>query len=227
MISPPSYTGPVAVLSEDIITLTYFRTTKASEWSLEGFLASTRLTELVFMSSLKDIARIKRLPSEIQIFAKRLEDYYDGVFQEEVIEVAKNNARKNVNRTLLSGKEHVLLQSYVDDTLERDKTAEKRYWTLCRESEWVAEQEQAVIRAKKDKEMQQQEGVSQSSSTMIPGYTILKAGPEIKEWVDYAIEILQPYKSKDRVRQKAFEGDLRSDHSASDARSTGRAVSGG
>ncbi|KAG0354509.1 hypothetical protein BGZ54_001603 [Gamsiella multidivaricata] len=123
MISPPSYTGPVAVLSEDIITLTYFRTTKASEWSLEGFLASTRLTELVFMSSLKDIARIKRLPSEIQIFAKRLEDYYDGVFQEEVIEVAKNNARKNVNRTLLSGKEHVLLQSYVDDTLERDKPA--------------------------------------------------------------------------------------------------------
>ncbi|KAI1313879.1 hypothetical protein EDD11_002414 [Mortierella claussenii] len=123
MISPPTYTGKAAVLPEDITTHHYFSTTKVAEWSLEGFLTSTGLTELAFMSKLKDIARIKRLPNGIRLFIKNLQDYYSGSFHQEVIEIAKNNARKNINRALLSGKEHLLLQSHVNDTLERDKYA--------------------------------------------------------------------------------------------------------
>ncbi|KAG0020802.1 hypothetical protein BGZ80_003560 [Entomortierella chlamydospora] len=122
MVSRPAYGGAVMHLPWDVITHGYFRTTKISEWSLEGFLTSTGLTPEEFKSSLKQIARIKRLPIEIQIFAKWLNDYYCGIFQEEVVEIAENEARKTVNRTLLSGKEHLLLQGYVNDSLERDKS---------------------------------------------------------------------------------------------------------
>ncbi|KAF9539144.1 hypothetical protein EC957_005755 [Mortierella hygrophila] len=123
MTAPPSYAGTIAVLPVDVIALTYFKITKISKWGLEGFLTSTGLTELEFMSSLKDISRIKRLPSDIRIFAKRLNDYYGGIFQDEVTEIAKNNARKNLNRQLLSGKEHLLVQSKVNETIERDKNS--------------------------------------------------------------------------------------------------------
>ncbi|KAG0270143.1 hypothetical protein BGZ95_001787 [Linnemannia exigua] len=125
MIFAPSYAGTDEDLPEDIIVLAYFRTTKISEWSLEDFLTSTGLTEVEFMSGLKDIARIKRLPSEVQFFAKRLKDYYGGFFEEEVTEIAKNNARKTVNRELLSGKEHLLLQRKVNDAIERDVGSEQ------------------------------------------------------------------------------------------------------
>ncbi|KAF9999656.1 hypothetical protein BGZ79_006745 [Entomortierella chlamydospora] len=125
MVSRPAYGGAVMHLPWDVITHGYFRTTKISEWSLEGFLTSTGLTPEEFKSSLKQIARIKRLPIEIQIFAKWLNDYYCGIFQEEVVEIAENEARKTVNRTLLSGKEHLLLQGYVNDSLERDKSTDE------------------------------------------------------------------------------------------------------
>ncbi|KAI7832808.1 hypothetical protein BC939DRAFT_498203 [Gamsiella multidivaricata] len=94
--------------SQGIITHSYFRTRKVAEWNLDGFLTSIGLTEVAFTSILKDMSRIKRLPSGIQIFAKRLEDYYGGVFQE-VIEMAKNNVRKNVTARVQNEKEHLLL----------------------------------------------------------------------------------------------------------------------
>ncbi|GJJ73451.1 hypothetical protein EMPS_05809 [Entomortierella parvispora] len=124
MLSPPSYDGAVEALSADIVTLAYFKTTRISDWNLEGFLMSTGLTELQFLSSVKDIARIKRLPCEIQMFAKRLKDYYGGIFQDEVAAIAKNNALKEMNREILSGREHLLLQSRVNETIKNDQLAD-------------------------------------------------------------------------------------------------------
>ncbi|KAF9915991.1 hypothetical protein FBU30_001584, partial [Linnemannia zychae] len=98
-------------------------TFKISEWSLENFVISTGLTKLEFLFGLKIISRIKRLPPEIQTFANGLVNYYDGIFREELAEIAKNNALKTVNRELLSSKEHLLLQRNVNAAIERDKRA--------------------------------------------------------------------------------------------------------
>ncbi|KAF9090915.1 hypothetical protein BGX27_002120 [Mortierella sp. AM989] len=96
-------------------------TSKISECRLEHFFASTGLTKVDFLSDLKVISRIKRLPPEVQGFAKSLTDYYNGVFKAEVTEIVENNARKNVNREVLSGREHLLQQKNLDNTIERDK----------------------------------------------------------------------------------------------------------
>ncbi|KAF9091642.1 hypothetical protein BGX27_001995, partial [Mortierella sp. AM989] len=121
MVTTPVYRGAIAILPNDVNCLAHFKSTKISEWSLENFAISTGLTKLEFLSGLKVISRTKRLPTEIQTFARGLTNYYDGVFGEEVTEIAKNNALKAVNRELLSSKEYLLLQKKVNTTIERDK----------------------------------------------------------------------------------------------------------
>ncbi|KAG9071578.1 hypothetical protein KI688_005790 [Linnemannia hyalina] len=73
MATLPSYVGTTAVLPVDVIAFTYFKITKISEWGLEGFFTSTGLTELEFVSSLKDISRIIQLPSDISDFREEAE----------------------------------------------------------------------------------------------------------------------------------------------------------
>ncbi|KAF9975043.1 hypothetical protein BGZ75_000647 [Mortierella antarctica] len=121
-ISPAPYTGSIVFLPEEINAHPYFKATRIAEWSLDGFLVSTGLTELYFLATVKTLARTKRLPTDVRNFARSLEEFFDGYFQQEVFEIAKDKAQKNINRALLSGKEHLLVQSHVTDVLENDKS---------------------------------------------------------------------------------------------------------
>ncbi|KAF9916120.1 hypothetical protein FBU30_001547 [Linnemannia zychae] len=97
----PVYSGAIATLPADISCHVYFKTSKISEWCLEHFFTSTGLTKAESLSNLKDISRIKRLPTEVQGFARSLTEYYNGVFEEEVAEIAENNASKTINQQVV------------------------------------------------------------------------------------------------------------------------------
>ncbi|ORZ07768.1 hypothetical protein BCR41DRAFT_158664 [Lobosporangium transversale] len=154
MVPPPSYTGTTTVLPTNTNTHLYFRTTKVSEWRLEDFIVSTGLTERPFIMYLKGIALRKDLPVEVQDFAKLLKDYYGGAFREE-FGVTEGDAHRAANHTLLSGKEGLLLQNHVDNTIESDK----RMLSVGRSSQPLLG----------DKESEGPEGSSDSMSSQTKG----------------------------------------------------------
>ncbi|KAG0333762.1 hypothetical protein BG004_000709 [Podila humilis] len=121
MVATPVYRGDIAFLPDDINCPAYFKTVEVSKWSLENFTMSTGLTKQAFLESLSSISRIRRLPDEIQTFTWGLVNFYEGVFGQEMTEIANNRALKTVNRELLSSKEHLIIQKEVDTAIERDK----------------------------------------------------------------------------------------------------------
>lgn len=125
----PTYTGTTQRLPDDIFTNNYFKITPIAEWSLESFLVSTNMEQDVFLSSLKTLSKIKRLPQDIQSFAHMLDRHYTGDCSQKNISIAKNRMRIAKNRVLMSTKEHLVVQDQLDTLLNNELVnILRRFW---------------------------------------------------------------------------------------------------
>ncbi|KAG0306838.1 hypothetical protein BGZ99_001664, partial [Dissophora globulifera] len=98
----------------------YFKTTKVAEWTLSAYLVASGNDEDSFLSALRYLFKFKAVPLDIRLFAKDLHNFYSGSFRVEVKAIARNNARSEINRSMFSSKERLIVQGRYNDDLERD-----------------------------------------------------------------------------------------------------------
>ncbi|KAF9161905.1 hypothetical protein BGX20_001944 [Mortierella sp. AD010] len=107
--SRPKYLGSTTYIPSYVNTKSYFRETMVADWNLVNFLISGQ-SEEVFLTELGRLECVKIVGRDVRGFAHALRLFY-SVRQNLVI--AKNEAEEILNRDVLKGFEHRVIQNEI------------------------------------------------------------------------------------------------------------------
>ncbi|KAF9585750.1 hypothetical protein BGW38_000908 [Lunasporangiospora selenospora] len=119
----PKYTGVTVTLPGGIKTHPYFKATNVADWSLQGFMTATGKDENSFLSAIGNLAKFKPVPRDVRSFARSLHDLYGGIFRDQVVDIAKDDAKSRINRQSFIRKEKLITQRSYKDDLEQNLRA--------------------------------------------------------------------------------------------------------
>ncbi|KAF9570161.1 hypothetical protein EC968_002140 [Mortierella alpina] len=114
----PTYDGETKTLPEHVQINEYFKSTDISHWNLGDYLIYTGLSETSFLKDLAELQKIKRLPTEITMFAHALYKHYEGELGTEKIKLARVNARKELGTLMLNSMERVRSKMAAENELD-------------------------------------------------------------------------------------------------------------
>ncbi|KAF9385135.1 hypothetical protein BGX21_001137 [Mortierella sp. AD011] len=119
----PLYNGTLDILPSDIAVTSFFKKTKICDWSLESFLRDTPFDTETFLEALHWVSSYKKLEESIRIFALQLRSHYSGTIGAKRVKIIKQKLECEINRTVISGQEHLINQGDLEKRLDRQISA--------------------------------------------------------------------------------------------------------